>query len=105
MSKNRILKTLLKSQNPMSLEYLSEKLSYPEENLLDYINVLEKSGLIISCMRPYSEELKYSPKRLDTLYRCSSVAEEYLRKELLDHILTVSSIIAAIASVAALVIA
>ncbi|CCZ35409.1 unknown [Firmicutes bacterium CAG:646] len=105
MTKNKILKTLLKSKTPLTVDELSKKLSYPIEDLSDYIGNLEKENLVIGGSRPYSEELKYSRERLDTVYHCSAIVPEYLRKEFWNNILTISSIIAAIASITALIIA
>lgn len=42
MTKNKILKTLLKSKTPLTVDELSKKLSYPIEDLSDYIGNLEK---------------------------------------------------------------
>lgn len=105
MSKNKILKVLQKSDIPLSVSELSQKLSCSEDELLDYIDNLEKSNLIIRAHSPKSSVYDYSRQRITTYYRCSSVVPEYLRKELCNHVLTISSIIAAIASVAALLIA
>lgn len=105
MSKNKILKTMLKFNSPLSIEELSKELSCSLSELDDYMKHLESVGLIISQQRPYSENIKYSHERLDTVYRCSSIVPEYLKKEVLRNVLTASSIIAAIASVAALIIA
>lgn len=105
MSKNKILRTMLKYNSPLSIEELSKILSCPITELNDYMRHLESTGLILPQQRPYSENIKYSHERLNTVYRCSSIVPEHLRKETLRSVLTVSSIIAAIASVAALIIA
>lgn len=105
MTQNKILKALLNEKSPVTVEELAGKLSYPVNDLSDYIETLEKSGLIIGDKRPYSEEMKYSRERLDIVYHCSAIVPEYLRKEFLNHILIISSIIAAISSVATLIIA
>lgn len=105
MSKNKILKVLQESVIPLSVSELSQKLSCSEAELLDYIDNLEKSNLIIRTYNPKSCTCDYSRQRITAYYRCSSVVPEYLRKELCNHVLTISSIIAAITSVAALLIA
>lgn len=105
MSRNKVLKTLLKSDHPLTIDEIADLLSSDSEIITDYINTLVKSDLVIGKQRPYDESLKYSRERLDIIYHCSSLVPEYLRNELWNRIAIISSVTAAIASVAALIIA
>ena len=98
-----ILRTLFKCNEPISLKDLSLRMHCNEEDLSYYIDSLKENGLILVSRIPFSEELRYSPKRFENLYSASPVSKEYLYKQRMEKLTFAFTVIAAIMATLTLV--
>lgn len=96
ITEKNVLKSLLKHSNPISLEQLSAQMNCNSETLAYYVESLVAKGLIQVSRHPFSEEIRYSPKRFESLYSALPTANDYICKINRDFLSFLFTVIAAI---------
>lgn len=99
-----VLKFLSLYSEPKSLFFISVEAGWQQDHLEAYIHPLVNNGYIQLSRHPYTDDIKYSPERLEKLYSVTPLAQEYIRKHRSERIAFLCTIIAAIFAVLSFVV-
>ncbi|RHU80473.1 winged helix-turn-helix transcriptional regulator [Clostridiaceae bacterium OM08-6BH] len=104
ITEKNILKSLLKHSESISITDLSTLMNCDSDTLSYYLESLIAKGLIQTTRRPFSEEIRYSPKRFEDLYYALPIARDYIKMIDRDYLTFLFTAIAALMSALTLII-
>lgn len=99
-----VLKFLNLYSEPKSLFFISTEAGWQQDHLEAYIRPLVDNGYIQISRHPYSDDIKYSPERLEKLYSLTPLASEYIRNHRNERIALLCTIIAAVFAILSFVV-